>query len=245
MDHDFFNQHQEEDQRLSRRGLFKKAGLMGLGALGICSAFERMVPGARAEGTQNFLHAVQRSGNEPTLGSPPRSRKAVPDLLKILQSQAGGPQAIEAARQGGAQFSLNNGSVSPFSVVFSLGQMQVRKSWIELNEAGILRDSTIKLKKHTYLGNPHSVAFNIDFPKNGWYLLNIEGITRPGWSVKAKMGKGLTPNQGFQTWHYPPSRQIVQRSFPAVYQHTGGPDILAFWVTEGAFLFLEASVEAL
>jgi hypothetical protein len=123
--------------------------------------------------------------------------------------------------------------------------MQVRKSSIELNNAEILRDSTIKLKKHTCLCYPHAAAFNIDFPKNGWYLLNIEGITRPGWSVKAKMVKGLTPEKGFQTWHFPPSKQIVQRSFPAVYQHTGGPGVLGLWIDEGAFLFLEFSVEAL
>ena len=252
MDHDFFNQHQEEDQRLSRRGLVKKAGLMGLSALGICSAFEGMVPSARAEGPQSFLHVVQRPGTPPGGPSSSRKRRTVNELLTILQRHPGGPQAIEAARRGGANFSFGanppklqdtNPPVVPFSVVLVPGHLQVEQSWAELRDVYIFPDSTIQIKT-----GAKKALFHTDFPQKGWYLLNIEGITKKGWpQISAKMvhQQFYGPGQTIQNWSYPVSSQTGNLSFPALFQYKGGLKEFALHVDIGAFLFLEFSAENL
>ena len=245
---------------LSRRGLLKKAGLLGVGALGIGSVLEGVVPGARAEGTQSFLHPVQRLGTQSGGGSPQRRRKTVNELLTILQSHPGGTQAIEAARRGGANFSFGEEKpilpiapfIPPFSVVFAPGTLKAGKNHIELYRA-LVRDSGIFLTNHQACPCAYShVSIHIEFPREGWYLVNMEGVLGVQWAISAKLEWTHGATGEVQTWGKVKntSNQPIVTSFPALYQYKKSIGEIGMngmlKITGGSQLeFLELSVEAL
>ncbi|MDH4195550.1 MAG: hypothetical protein OEY80_03045 [Nitrospirota bacterium] len=238
---------------LSRRGLLKQAGLLGLAALGLGSGFGELVPTAGAAGTQ-------LSGSQIPQRSPQRSQKTAGELLTILQSHKGGKEAIEIARRGGARFSFGSNQsnlnlrvpkiplVPPFSVVLFPGHLQAGQSWVTLREVDVLQDTTFQLKK---LSSRPSAIFTIAFPQHGWYLLNIEGAIMPNWGISAEIRQmsGINlPGPVVQTWDYPKitGTQPVVRSFPAVYEYKkGSKRELGFHIQSGTLLFQEVSVEAL
>ena len=228
----------------TRRGLFKKAGLMGLAVMGLGSGVAGMIGRANADGPQRFSHPNKRAGSQVPMRTPPPKRKTITELLTILQSHTDGPQAIEAARNGGARLtppasnhpSLPLANAGPsFSVVLVPGHLQVGQSWVRLREVDVLQDSTFQLQNDSQAKS--RAILKIAFPKKGWYLLNIEGALPPNSDVSAKIRQlGPTiPGLPFQAWSYPKnvSNQPAGRSFPAVFEYKGSKYPLEFYIENG------------
>lgn len=258
MDHDFFNQHQEEDQRLSRRGLFKKAGLMGLGALGVSGFVNALIPDGGAQGNQDWVHRVQRSGNSPAMG----------ELMNILRSQPGGADALEKARRGGAYIPGANQPLPgmgkgpdivpapKFSVKFSSGHLKEGENLIRFYQVCILEDGTIRLLKGvdddgtipsgtTSLADPE-VFFHLKLPADGWYLFNLRGVIKPNYAVSSTLywHPTFSGQPPIQTWTYGKSRKPGIRLFPAVfwYSQKDNPPRFRFTLSETYLDFLDATV---
>jgi hypothetical protein len=183
----------------------------------------------------------------------------VNELLTILQRHPGGSQAIEAARRGGAKFSLGIKPTQPpklqgnppvtffsFSVVLVPGQLQVGNSWARFYSVDILTNSVIKLSG---MGKS-SAVFQIDFPKNGWYLLNIEGLQISVGPLKVELKTKEAGGPTLQTWSYPvvpgtSEQKPIPRSFPAMFEYTGGAKSAHLYVNNASFAFLQFSAENL
>ena len=250
MDQKFPRNGTDEHAKMGRRRFIQKAGLMGLGALGMGTALEGLVPSVRAERSQP-------SGSQPALPSPQRKRKTVTELLTILQSHPGGSQAIEAARRGGAKLSLGMQPTQPpklqggppvtffsFSVVLVPGQLQAGNSWAMFESVQVLKNSAIQFIDH-YKSN---ALFVIDFPKHGWYLLNIEGLQLFGGVISARIENGGQGGPTFQTWSYPSAPNAPQnpipRSFPALLDHKVD-NAVRFRITENGLSFLQFTAVSL
>jgi hypothetical protein len=243
------NEISDLEASLSRRRLFIKAGLMSIGALGASGFVNALRPDGWAEGSQKLVHRVAQR------------RRTRTELLTILQSHPGGPQAIEAARRRGANVALvatptqppqvqGNPPVTPFSfsLVLVPGQLQVGNSLAVFGRVTILADSSIML-----IGEEKSGAkFQIDFPKNGWYLLNIEGLQVSSYNILAQLVEqsGPNPSLQIQTWSYPSvpganTQNPIPRSFPALVEYTGKKKDVYLKLTQGEISFLQLSAEAL
>lgn len=233
-------------QTLSRRRLLKKAGLMGLGALGVGKMLGEVSPAAGAAG-------LQRAASQPALRSSQRHPKPTTELLQVLQNHPGGKEALAAAKKGSSRLSIgrlpsNLTRLPNFSVVLYPGHLKEGTSTVTLYDVNVLYDMNVELKKISQTQS--KAVLKIAFPQHGWYLVNIEGALKPNWSISAKIRELRGPNYPgpiIQTWAYPKNTatQPMTHSFPAVYEHKGSLFGLEFSIETGGLFFQEVSVEAL
>lgn len=252
------NELSDLDPSLSRRRLFIKAWLMSIGALGGSGLMNAFINHGLAEGSQDWVHRVQRSGDSPTMG----------ELMNILRGQPGGADAIEKARRGGAYIPGANQPLPgvgkgpeivpapKFSVKFSSGHLKEGENLMKFQEVSILEDGTIRLIKKVDGGtitpsgfSTHSspaVFVHLKFPADGWYLFNLRGVINAYWQVSSTLNWDPTfPGQPpIQTWTYGKSRQPGIRSFPAVfwYSQKDSPPRLRFTLSETYLDFLDATI---
>jgi len=252
MHQEFPPKYADQHVQMPRRTFIGKAGLMGLGVLGM-GLLDGLVPRVRAE-------RPQMSISQPEVQSSQQKRRIRTELLTILQSHPGGPQAIEAARRGGANLSPGTNPTQPpqiqgtpsvtlfhFSLVLVPGQLHVGHSWAKFFVVDILRNSAINLR---VTSNKSHAFFQIDFPKHGWYLLNIEGLQTSGGAISAKLVKNEQAGPILQTWSYPSvpgtdDLHPIPRSFPAMFEYTGGAKAANLYLDNGSFTFLQFSAESL
>ncbi|SLM49793.1 protein of unknown function [Nitrospira japonica] len=243
----------DEHAQMSRRTFFRKAGLIGIGVSLMDLAPKVLLPSARAERTL----ASSSQSDPQTTQSRLRTRT---ELLTILQGHPGGAQAIETARRRGANFSLGTNPTQPpqvqgtppvtlfsFSLLLVPGQLQVGQSWVMFHVVDILKNSAINLRVSS---TKSWASFQIDFPKNGWYLLNIEGLQTSGGAISARLVKNEQGGPIVQTWSYPSvpgtsEQKPIHRSFPAMFEYTGGTKGAILYLDNGSFSFVQFSAESL
>lgn len=225
------------------------AGLavVGLGVLGVLIAS----PDAQAHAP-----SLDEQGERP-LARPQRvQRKSVDQLLAILKTHQGGAQAIALAARGGAR--VNSGPVNVelpltgeqanFRVTLEPGQLAVGQNKINLRSIDVNSESKYVLNRLPPQGARFYVTFK--YPKNGWYIINMEGSVPAGKSVTLKVRVSVSgPSQTFQTWTYSnvSGTQPVSRSFPTVYEirNSSNPTTLEFYLESGVVEFESITAEAL
>lgn len=178
-------------------------------------------------------------------------RKTAAEAVAILRTLPGGPEAIAAAVKGGARMpspdlTLKATPTGKFKVTLDLGNLQVGNNWVDFEQADVLRDSSVRLKKFFPREYLMKILFNA--PRSGFYLLWIEGRIPPNQAVAASVRStaGL-PYVTLQSWVYGKnmSNQPVAKVFPAVIGRPSSTYPMEFFLSSGEFLFDRVTLEEL
>lgn len=200
------------------------SALVGFGVFGAAIAAEG-VPAPQKE--------------RPSVRPPIGQRKSVEQLVGILQTHAGGALKIGLARKAG--INLASPIAPSFSVVIERDKLREGNFLGQFYSVDVIEDATFKLRAGS------RAIFRIQLPKNGWYMINVEGALLPNQAIAAQMREVGFQSGPFQSWTYPANTnsQPAPKSFPALLEYKGKGTGFEFYVQSGEMTFERVTVEAL